>query len=166
MWYTSRLKGQPSGCSGASEMLSSPEPFYWCAGQSSPPWKPLNTGHPFLQYIRECGPPWILQAAALGFPQRHSRPVVPGKLSQKFRGRDATGLRSLPGQAARGRRAEQNPLGQRRKSRGLGSQWDGQWRFYPHAESTGLSDSTSARGAGQGIARVWWGGARAGSGQG
>lgn len=51
---------------------------------SHSPWKPLNTGHPVLQYIRECGPPWTLQASALGFPQRYSRPVVPGKLAQKL----------------------------------------------------------------------------------
>lgn len=119
----SRLKGQLDGCSHASEMLPSPELFCLLVCRSvilsleAPRHRtPLLTMHQSVAHSGHCRP------QLSGSPKD-----TPGQCSQenypKARGRDATGLGSLPGQAARGRRAEQNSWGQRRESRGQVTDW-------------------------------------------
>lgn len=93
-------------CLGAMLPSLKPSCLLVCRRGGSPSfWKPPSTGYPFPQSIRECGPAWTLQAAVLKPPET-LRAGGPRQGYLIARGRDATGLRSLPGQEARGRRAE------------------------------------------------------------
>lgn len=141
---------------------------HWCAGQTPSLWKPLNIGTPFYNSSESVAHPGHCRPQLSGSPKtlQASDPTkdIP-KLEEGMPRAQKLTWASSPRAKSRA-----EPIGaaaeELRTSGRLGGQWDGRWRFYPHAESIGLSDSTSAWGAGQGTARVWWGGARAGSGQG
>lgn len=154
-------EGSAEGCSCASETLPRPELFCSLVCRSHQPhslWKPLSTGHPFLQCSRGCGPPWTLQASALQSPKDSVDCQWLRESHLKARGHRVPKLTWASSRRAKGRAeligtaAEELWASDRLGGRGMVA-------LLPQAKSAGLSDSTSAWAAGQG--RRGWGRTRA-----